>query len=562
MTTLSMALATWPLIPALADPPDLLPTITKIVSKQTSKKFASVTVYAMRNNSGGNAVKPAPKIKVSLGKKSCTISKSYGSCTIKKVPLNSNVKVIATQFNKHGKSSSVTKKITAKSNTKVFFQVKGSSATKRNKGKVLSTSSMKLQNVQAFKKSASIRSFRGGDGLSVFIENQVRYVSDPDQVIFDMSDAVALAQPEMPGNSSGFYKLEADGSQSDPLINGDVRVANFFIDPNDAVYATLESKQPLVTGGPDCLLVKINSATGVPTCIDSSLDSIDWTGEEGVLPPPVQFDSSGAIYYRGQSGSNTVLRRNTNGVIKNLINANIQINSFYVALNKDVIHCGTTASSGSSWIRKLSSVGKLTTIKAKANCQFMQKFSDGNLWIGSNQRWEEVLRYSLSESRLITAPFAYSYVNNDAEIDLHDFEREMGSYNFDRYEGFFNSGGTYILESFIFPSTKQTWVLAGNSGADTDLVRYTPALKIAETSISNYTIGRRVLNTLILTGLDKNDVNRLILYDTQSGNEIVVFDGRNEIEIYDMVFIAGTNKLMFSGLRFSDNEYVIGQVSL
>ena len=544
VTTLSMALATWPLAPAVAgtqNAPDGLPLITKIVSKQTSKKFASVTVYAMRNNSGRNAVEPAPIIKVSIGKKSCTISKSYGSCTIKKVPLNSNVKVSAIQFNKHGKSSSVTKKITAKSNTKVFFQLKGSSVTKRNQGKVLSTSSMKLQNVQAFKKSASIRSFRGGDGLSVFNENQVRYLSDPDQVIFDMSDAVALAQPETPGNSSGFYKLEADGSQSDPLINGDVKVANFFIDPNDAVYATLAGKQPLVTGGPECLLVKINSVTGVPTCIDSSLDSIDWTGEEGVLPPPVQFDSSGAIYYRGQSGSNTVLRRNTNGVIKNLINANIQISAFYATPKGEVVLCGNTESSNMNWVRVVRTDGSLSNLNARNSCYFMQRFSDGRLWIGFGGLPGRFLRYDLSAKKL------------DDHLILKD--EIVGELGLD-----FGTSLARLTDSFHFPSTKESWGLADNPSYT--LFRYTPTFMKAETSISNYTIGRRVLNTLILTGLDKNDVNRLILYDTQSGNEIVVFDGRNEIEIYDMVFIAGTNKLMFSGLRFSDNEYVVGQVSL
>jgi hypothetical protein len=117
-----------------------------------------------------------------------------------------------------------------------------------------------------------------------------------------------------------------------------------------------------------------------------------------------------------------------------------------------------------------------------------------------------------------------------------------------------------ITDSFHFPATKESWGLADNPS--TTLVRYTPSLMIAETSLTTYTMGRRVLNTLVLTGLDKNEINKLILYDTQNGNEIVVFDGRNEVEIYDMVFIGGSNKLMFSGLRFSDNAYVVGQVSL
>ena len=149
--TTSLALSLFsgsPASAAYSQAPYSKPVITKIVSKKTSKSYASITVYAKRNNST-IAVKPTPKIRVSIGKKSCTISASYGSCTIKKVTLNSKVKVKVTQFNKHGKSKTNTKKITAKSNTKVFLQVKGSSTNKRNKGKVLSTSSMKLLNVQS-----------------------------------------------------------------------------------------------------------------------------------------------------------------------------------------------------------------------------------------------------------------------------------------------------------------------------------------------------------------------------------------------------------------------------
>jgi hypothetical protein len=549
--------------PSQAQAPYSKPMVTKIVNKKTSKNYASVRVYAKRNNvKGNNAVSPTPKIKVSIGKKSCVIKVSYGSCVIQKVRLNSRVTVKAVQFNKHGKSDAVKKRVKANSNTKVFYQVKGSTSTKRNKGKVLSTSQLKLQNVQAFNKSASTRSFRGGDNL--LPASDIRYLNnnDPNQVVFDMSDAVALAKPETPGDDSGFYKLESDGSQSDPLVSGDITVQNFYIAPNDDVYADLGSKQALVTGGPECLLVKINSKTGVPKCIDSTIDSISWS-DQGVLPAPVQFDSKGNIYYSGQSGNNAVFRMHSGGKSKNLINSNIEISAFYVAPNGDVIHCGRTPSSKTQWIRKLSSAGKLSTIKAKANCNFMQKFSDGNLWIGS---WGGstlgVLRYSLAQKKLISSPFGYvgsSYGLKSSGINLESY---MSEYRVnDANQGFYSWGGSIISDSFNFPTTKQTWVIAGD-GSSTDLVRYTPSLMIAETSLSNYTMGRRVLNTLILTGLDKNDVNRLILYDTQSGNETVVFDGRNEIEIYDMVFIAGTNKLMFSGLRFSDNQYVVGQVSL
>jgi hypothetical protein len=384
--------------------------------------------------------------------------------------------------------------------------------------------------------------------------------NDPDQVVFDMSDAVALAKPAASDGSSGFYKIETDGSQSDPLINGDVDVSNFYIAPNDAVYAVLTSKQPLVTGGVECLLVKIDSSSGIPTCVDSTLEGIKWPGFEGVLPPAIQFDSKGNIHYLGWNQNNNVLRRVSGDTTINLINSNIEISSFYVVPNGDVILCGNTISSGARWIRKVSPKGSISLLKAGASCNFMQKFSDGNLWIGSGNGVEGVLRYSLTQNKLINSPFGYPGEGLiSPEINLREYASEFrtnGSNN-----GFYGERGGMIVDSFNFASPRQSWVLAGWPGG-TDLVRYTPSLMIAETSLSSYAMGRRVLNTLILTGTDKNDVNRLILYDTQSGNETVVFDRSNEIEIYDMVFVAGSNKLMFSGLRFSDGQFVVGEVAL
>jgi hypothetical protein len=559
-----------PVLATSSSAPYYKPLVTKIVSKKTSSKLASITIYAKRNNPTQNGVSPSPKIKVSIGKKSCTISVSYGACTISKIPLNSVVSVNAYQYNKYGTSDKISKKVKASSNTKVFYQVKASSRTIRSKGKVLATSSQKLDNVQAFNKSPSSRSFRILGVLSAVNEQTILNLDDPNQVVFDMSDAVALAKPTSSDGSSGFYKIEIDGSQSDPLINGDIRVSNFYIPPDDSVYATLSEKQPLVTGGVPCLLVKINASSGVPTCVDNTLSEIKWPYEEpgintdGILPPPIQFDRSGRIYYLGKNGSgNTVLRRVSGGTPTDLINQNIEVNSFYVTPNADVIHCGGTSSSSSRWIRKLSTTGRLSTLKAKGNCQFMQKFSDGNLWIGS---WTTgtlgVLRYSLTENKLLTSPFGNTgsdYGLGIPDIDLQKYSDEfrINDSNF----GFYGYSGASLVDSFTFPSTRQSWVLAGWPGT-TDLVRYTPSLMIAETSISNYVMGRRVLNTLILTGTDRSDTNRLILYDSQSGNETVIFDKTNEIEIYDMVFVAGTNKLLFSGLRFSDNTYVVGEVSL
>jgi hypothetical protein len=210
------------------------------------------------------------------------------------------------------------------------------------------------------------------------------------------------------------------------------------------------------------------------------------------------------------------------------------------------------------WLRRISSTGAVSTLANNVGCTFMTKFTDGKLWIGSWGRGNGpmgVLKYDLGTRKLNSWTELWNPGKYDPEVKMEP--APIGS---DFSPHFMSSGGAFIKDVYLFPSTKSTWVLAGQQEAN--LVRYAPSLMFAETSLSSYSMGRRVLNTLILTGTDKNEVNKLILYDTQSGNETVVFDGSNEIEIYDMVFVAGTNKLMFSGLRFSDGEFVVGEVSL
>ena len=67
---------------------------------------------------------------------------------------------------------------------------------------------------------------------------------------------------------------------------------------------------------------------------------------------------------------------------------------------------------------------------------------------------------------------------------------------------------------------------------------------------------------MILTGTNDDDDYVTTLFDLGDEDETVLIDAENQIEIYRMNFLAGQNKLMFDGLRFSDSSYVIGSVDL
>lgn len=86
-----------------------------------------------------------------------------------------------------------------------------------------------------------------------------------------------------------------------------------------------------------CLLAEVAAATGVPTCIDSSLDYINWMQRRN---PAIQFDASGAIYYQGMASGRSVLRRYKDGYTSDLINDNVMLYDFLVRPEGSVVVAG------------------------------------------------------------------------------------------------------------------------------------------------------------------------------------------------------------------------------
>jgi hypothetical protein len=110
---------------------------------------------------------------------------------------------------------------------------------------------------------------------------------------------------------------------------------------------------------------------------------------------------------------------------------------------------------------------------------------------------------------------------------------------------------------------QKTFGVAGSSGQTRQLWQYYPTVeKTNVTAISSVTLAQQVITTMILSGTSSTGSNVLSLYDTSSKQETVVMDGSNEVEIYSMSYSQKKNAIMFSGLRFSDNKYVVGEVSL
>jgi len=324
----------------------------------------------------------------------------------------------------------------------------------------------------------------------------------------------------------------------------------------------------LTTGGTPCLLAVVDVSTGVPTCVDSTLDSITSSlGINGGGNSPIQTDASGAVYYAGYSGSSTVLRKAKTGVITNLINDNVSVQDFIVQSDGTVLVVGRTSSTGVSWLRRISSSGGLKNL-AIGTIQSFWKFADGKvyagLWSDPSFGWK---RYSTDLDALEDKYWISGNTNGvprDAyfKLDAQDSISDCNNENSSKNNAFCGWYGTIVSPVFNVLGQK-TFGVAGSTGQMRQLWQYYPTPeKTNVTAINSVTLAQQVITIMILSGTSSTGSNILSLYDTSSKQETVVMDGSNEVEIYSMSYSQKSNSILFTGLRFSDNKYVVGEVSL
>lgn len=87
-----------------------------------------------------------------------------------------------------------------------------------------------------------------------------------------------------------------------------------------------------------------------------------------------------------------------------------------------------------------------------------------------------------------------------------------------------------------------------------------PTVRFLPTEVKNVAVAQRAVNNLLHADANGNKV--LTLYNTSTDTETQVVGASNQIEIYHLNYVANGNKVLFDGLRFSDNSYVIGEVDL
>jgi hypothetical protein len=382
-------------------------------------------------------------------------------------------------------------------------------------------------------------------------------------ITFRTTDVIGLALPDQI-SGSGLLAVTAAGISTDALFSGNATISNFYSAPNGKYYVLFQSAVPLVDGGNPCLLAEVNAQTGFPTCIDEELQSIQWNNY-GFTNSPIQFDSNGDIYYVGNAvNGKTTLRKYSTGQTVNLVNDNIYISDFLVLDDGGVVMSGSTTSSGVSWVRFLSSNNALSTLAAGSSANFITKFADGNAYFGifdNTESSQSVRRFNVSSKVLDTKKWIGS-VWPGSTTSAYNNSNEICESNRISARGFCDMTGSSITSLLAIPGQK-TFVVAGRRGSDGGtLMQYFPTVERPISVVRSVTLAQSNGEDIFLSGTDSSGVNTLTIYDTNVKQETILIDSQNEIEIYNMTYVPSTDTVMFNGLRFADNKFVVGEVSL
>lgn len=343
------------------------------------------------------------------------------------------------------------------------------------------------------------------------------------------------------------------------------------------MYVVFMSPTRIVFSGPTCVLVEVDVDTGLPTCIDKELMSIQTTigSTYGMMSngnPPVQFDAAGNVYYMGSGSSSSgfyslVLREYSNGSVRNIVNDNVTVTDFVVLPDGTVMISGYTTSTRAYWIRRVASNGQITNLATGVQSTFLRMFADGNVYYGtgaSGTSGAKVYRYLTEKNEVDALPWLTSRYGPTPELQPATNDISLiCPQTAPTVSAFCSSVGSYVTNIFNIGTTR-TIGIAGSPGpgAGTQLVQYYPTVELGNSVISNISIAYRVKDKILLTGTNASSKNVLTMYDPETKKEEIILDGSNEVEIYSVAYVPASNKIMFNGLQFSDGKYVVSEVAL
>ena len=138
----------------------------------------------------------------------------------------------------------------------------------------------------------------------------------PNALTYDFSDAVAVGvaansiaraslqvaegrRVAQDVDESNLVVINEDGTTETAAVNGSAKIANTLTSPDGSVYVLFESAANLDDNGTEtCLLARIDTDTGLPTCVDPNIQQFFWDASfRPSYNDPIQFDDAGNVYY-------------------------------------------------------------------------------------------------------------------------------------------------------------------------------------------------------------------------------------------------------------------------
>lgn len=510
------------------------PIVRSILSRAgSSKTLVNVSVSFQLGKTHSRA--PLLLTQVKIGTRICTATKLTYSCLLKNVKVGREVRVLARAKNKNGFgpwSSAVLYSPKVGNRWTITTPAIGSSPA--NPSVTPTTPSSPVSVALRF-------NLNGAVGLA-------------------MTSSVNTSSVRRASTESNLKAINAAGTLTDAVASGTATVSKFYIAPNNKLFVLFSTKTTV--GGVQCLLAEVDRTSGEPKCIESDMSSLTWDfGTNRSTNPPIQFDGTGAIYYAGtpSTGGNFQLKKYSNGTTTSLLNDNMRLFDLLVLEDGNVIISGETTSSGSRWIRKISPTGGLSTL-AGDQAYFLRRFPDGNVYFALYGQGIGIKRYVAATNSVDTRPWIAS-VNNGA-VNPYNNSDPICYPTWIDTDGFCVGNFGISTKSFMDTSSGSTFVVTGSQGTQGTLMKYFPTLSRVTTEVKRVVVSQRVLDYLILSGINTTGQNITTMFNTSTNTEQTLIPSSSEIEVYHLNYVAASNKIMFDGLRFSDNKYVIGQIDL
>lgn len=384
---------------------------------------------------------------------------------------------------------------------------------------------------------------------------------------FDLSDAVAIMKADettsaqivkASATKSNIFKLTTTGAIEDVFTEGEAIVASkLYVAPDGKPYLLFSS--PITVNNQQCILLRL-SRNNTSECVDDTLQSIS---EFSASTKPIQFDEEGNIYYSGftDEGKRVLRKKSASLDVKvDLINDNISIDNFLITNDGVAYLSGQTESTKTNFFRKILTSGALVNLLNGADIMSLYELPDNNIYAGE---WGERFGVLKISPEGVSSTLYIGYTSMNGVPHTCDFNLDSNSYNScvepnaAKYEDFCGMGGT-ILSTFYRSPDDHVYVVAG-TGDTASLWQYWPEVKPIDTSVYRPTIVSGTMTTLLIAGYDASNKNKLISYNTADASEIDLLNGV-DIEIYHFSYLASTGKIIFNGLRFSDNTYIVGSI--